>query len=273
MFFVDSHCHLVFSKFENVDVSCEKKYDVDSIIKRATDAQVKYLLAIGTELFDTETLQSISQRHPSIFRTVGIHPLEAKRHYDSYRISEITDIITKNCSCPETVGIGEIGLDYHYEKESEKQQKELFDLQMNIAQKCCLPVSIHSRDAWEDVIDILQNHKSTIGVIHCFSGEKDFAKRALDLGYYISFSGVITYKNATELRNSLSYIPLDRLLIETDSPFLSPIPFRGKINEPAFVVNTAKKIAELLNLPLEKIADISSKNFFTLFSKGKTRFF
>jgi TatD DNase family protein len=226
------------------------------------------MLAVGTELSDVSELQSITEKYPNVFRTVGIHPLEAKNHCQSYSREEISRVIRDNCAHPKTAGIGEIGLDYHYEKESKKQQDELFNLQLELAEECGLPVSIHSREASDDTIDVLKNHPEVTGVIHCFSGEKRFAEEALDLGFYISISGVVTYKKAAELQDSLKYIPLDRLLIETDCPFLAPVPFRGKPNEPAFVIYAAEKISDLLNLPLEEVADLSSQNFFRLFKKA-----
>jgi TatD DNase family protein len=184
-FLVDSHCHLVFSHFKNVlpkgetSSDFDEKYAVDAIIKRADAANVKYMLLIGTELSDVSELQVISDKHSNIFRTVGIHPLEAAKHYQLYSFDEISGTIKDNCKFVKTVGIGEIGLDYHYEQESKNQQKEIFNLQLKLAKECDLPVSIHSREAFGDVADILEDHPSVKGVIHCFSGEKRFAERVL----------------------------------------------------------------------------------------------
>jgi TatD DNase family protein len=269
MFFVDSHSHLIFSRFKDAfkteDISA--KYSVEAILKRAADVNVMYMLAIGTELKDVSELQAVAESYSSVFRTVGIHPLEAARHREQYSFNEISEIINNNSVHKKTVGIGEIGLDYYYEKESRKQQDDLFNLQLELAKKNDLPVSIHSREAVDDTIATLKNHNGIKGVIHCFSGEKHFAEKALDLGFYISISGVITYKKATELQDTLKYIPQDRLLIETDCPFLAPVPFRGKINEPSFVVYVAQKIAELLNVSVDDVAVFSSENFLRLFSK------
>jgi TatD DNase family protein len=262
----------MFSRFSNVfeglSDDLEVQYNVDAIIKRSEEANVKYMLAIGTELSDVSELKSIVDKYANIFRTVGIHPLEAKKHCQLYNREEISYIIKDNCKHNKTVGIGEIGLDYHYEKESKTQQNELFELQLELARNCNLPISVHSREASDDTIAVLKNHSAVKGVFHCFSGDEHFAKQALDLGFYISISGVITYKKATELQNSLRYIPLDRLMIETDCPFLAPTPVRGKLNEPAFVIYVAEKISELLNISVEKIADVSSQNFFNLFKKA-----
>jgi TatD DNase family protein len=268
MFFVDSHCHLIFSKFDNRALPKSIVYNVSSVIKRAIDANVKYMMTVGTELSDVEELQAVVDEHENIFRTVGIHPLEAKKHRESYKDNEIIWIIQKHAVMRKTLAIGEIGLDYHYERDSERQQKELFHLQLALAQECRLPVVIHSREANDDIIEILKDYTGITGVIHCFSGEKDFANKALDLGFYVSISGVVTYKNATELQENIKYIPLDRLLIETDAPFLAPVPFRGNPNEPSFIPYIAGKISELMKIPLEIISQKTSENFFTLFAKS-----
>jgi TatD DNase family protein len=279
MFFIDSHCHLTFSRFravfdetkwrKNGGESYKVHYSVHNLMQRAIDAGVEYVLVIGTELSDVEELQSVADGSDHIFRTVGIHPLEAKKHRELYSNDDIIRIMKSQCAMAKTVGIGEIGLDYYYEKASEAQQKELFHLQLELAQELDLPVSIHSRDAYRDVVDILQDHAGLMGVIHCFSGEMDFATAALDLGFFISVSGIITYKKADELRETIKYVPLDRILLETDAPFLAPVPFRGEINEPSFIPHVAKTIAEVLEKPLETIADNTSNNFFKLFSKAK----
>ena len=273
MLFVDSHCHLTVPRFverkdENEDEEeFFRKYAVDAIIERANAVGVKYMLAIGTELSDVEEIREIADTHKHVFRSVGIHPQEAAKHLQLYKREEIARIIKEHCALPKTVAIGEIGLDYHFERETEPQQKDLFHFQLDLAKECNLPVSIHSRDATNDTIAVLSDHRNVCGVIHCFSGEKEFARKALDLGFYISISGVVTFKKADELRESIKFIPTDRLLIETDSPFLAPAPFRGKINEPAFVGYVAEKIAEVRETTVERIAQETSDNFFRLFSK------
>ncbi|MDR1375364.1 MAG: TatD family hydrolase [Holosporaceae bacterium] len=269
MFFVDSHCHLLFPKFYSVSEKLdEEKYCVAALLDRAEKAGVKYLLIIGTELADVDEIQSIADSHDNVFRTVGIHPLEAAKHCASFTFEEISSIIRQQASSSKIVAIGEIGLDYHYEKESQKQQKELFNLQLDLAQECSLPVVIHSREAYPDVVAVLKDYPRVTGVIHCFSGEKDFARKALDLGFYISISGVVTYKNAVELQETIKMIPLDRMLLETDSPFLAPVPHRGQINEPAFIPHIAEKISKLMNVPVETLAQRTSENFFRLFCAG-----
>ena len=274
MFFIDSHCHLNVPKFATKKDEKEseeeflEKYSVDAIIQRAHEAGVKYMLAIGTELTDVEEIRNIADSHEYLFRSVGIHPQEAQKHCSHYTHDEIAKIIKEHSALPKTVAIGEIGLDYHFERESEPQQNELFHLQMDLAKECGLPVVIHSRDAANDTVDVLSEHAGARGVIHCFSGEMDFAKKSLDLGFYISVSGVVTFKNANELRESIKFVPLDRLFIETDSPFLAAAPFRGKINEPAFVTYVAKMVAKVKGVDVETIAETTSNNFFRLFDKS-----
>ena len=181
MFLIDSHCHLNVPKFatKKDEKESEKefleKYSVDAIIQRAHEAGVKYMLAIGTELTDVEEIRNIADSHEHIFRSVGIHPQEAQKHCSNYTHDEIAKIIKEHSALPKTVAIGEIGLDYHFERESEPQQKELFHLQMDLAKECGLPVVIHSRDAANDTVEVLSEHAGARGVIHCFSGEMDFA--------------------------------------------------------------------------------------------------
>lgn len=273
MFFVDSHCHLTVPRFVERKSDSEdeeefrRKYAVDAIIERAHAAGVKYMLAIGTELSDVEEIRAIAEMHKNVFRSAGIHPQEAAKHLQLFDHAEISRIIKEQCALPKTVAIGEIGLDYHFERETEAEQKDLFHFQLDLAKECGLPVSIHSRDAADDTIAVLSDHRDVCGVIHCFSGERDFARKALDLGFYISISGIVTFKKADELRESIKFVPADRLLIETDSPFLAPVPYRGKINEPAFVMRVAERVAEVRGTTVTAIAQETSDNFFRLFSK------
>jgi TatD DNase family protein len=267
--FIDSHCHLFFSKFVERDSGFDEhfrdRYAIQEIIKRANDCSVKYILAIGTELSDIDEIGNIAENNAGVFRTIGIHPLEAQNHCEMYSMNDTSQIMLE-CNDRKLIGIGEIGLDYHYDKDDKKNQRNIFELQLELAKRRGLPLCIHSRDAEEDTIDVLKNHPEIKGVIHCFSGSRDFAFRAMDLGFYISVSGVITFKNAKNLQETIKAIPLNKLLIETDAPFLAPMPFRGKINEPAFVVHTAKKLSELLERPLEEISQKTTQNFFDLYT-------
>jgi TatD DNase family protein len=275
--FVDSHCHLCIKKFLSADKiednDFESKYAVMEIVKRANDAGVKYMLAIGTELNEIEEIRSLTKNFRNVLGTVGIHPLSAKKHCEEYSFNDIAKIITDNRQSSEAdgesriIGIGEIGLDYHHDTQnSKKEQREIFELQLDLADKHKLPVCIHSRNAEKDTIDILKNHGNASGVIHCFSGTDEFAFNALDLGFYISISGIITFKKNDDLVNTTKKLPLDKLLIETDSPFLAPAPFRGRINEPAFILHTAQKLSGIFDVPLKTIANTTTKNFFDIFN-------
>ncbi|MDR3151616.1 MAG: TatD family hydrolase [Holosporaceae bacterium] len=263
---VDSHCHLNVSRFSKI--ADDRDYSSEAIIGRAQRSGVECMLNIGTELPEWNLLRSISASHDMVFHSVGVHPLSAAEHCEKYSLQEISDAIDNGVDNSKCVAVGEIGLDYHYAKNHEKNQKELFELQMAAALKHDLPVSIHSRDAESDTIAILRHSAGARGVMHCFSGGRGFAFAALDLGFYISFSGVITFKNSVQLQEVAKAVPIDRLLIETDAPFLSPEPLRGKINEPAFLTHIAARMAALLERPYEEICDLTSQNFFNLFSKA-----
>jgi len=274
MFLVDSHCHLNMPRFKDLFSSrlkdgeiYDEKYSVDAVVNRAISAGVKYQLTIGETLDTSKDTALIVDRSPSVFRTVGIHPQETLKHFERWSETEISKILKEQCAYNKTVGIGEIGLDYSQGKTDEREQKRLFHLQLDIADELNFPVSIHSRDAQVDTIEILRKYPNVKGVIHCFSGEAYFAEAILSLGYYIAVGGVVTYKKTEELQTTLRSIPLDRLLLETDAPFLAPVPMRGKINEPAFVVHTAEKVAEILSVSVEEVAKNTSANFLRLFGK------
>lgn len=272
MFFIDSHCHLDVAQFRSYfsdKVSSEDydaQYSTASVVKRAIAAGVKYQLTVGVTLDNSDDTSSIVDQFPSVFRTVGIHPQEVEKHLARWTGSEIARILREQCTYPKTVAVGEIGLDYSKGKSDEAEQKRLFHLQLEVAEEMSLPVSIHSRDAQVDTIEVLRSHPNIRGVLHCFSGENFFADAVLDLGYYIAVGGTLTYKKSEELRETVKEISLDRLLLETDAPFLAPVPMRGKINEPAFVVHTAEKVAEILEISIGEVAERTSENFFKLFS-------
>lgn len=271
MSFVDSHCHLNMGRFKKYFVEkvsaneFDEKYTTTAVVERAVAAGVKYQLTIGVTLSSSDETAPIVDQFPYVFRTVGIHPQEVSRHLEKMSGSEIADTLRKQCSYPKTVGIGEIGLDYSKGKSDEAKQKRLFHLQLEIAEEKHLPVSIHSRDAQVDTIEVLRAHPNVTGVLHCFSGEEFFADSVLNLGYSIAVGGTVTYKKSDELRDCLKIIPLDRLLLETDAPFLAPVPMRGKVNESAFMIHTAKKVAEVLDISIEELAQATSDNFFRLF--------
>lgn len=254
--FIDSHCHLDDPKFVE---------DFADILHRAKIMNVQRLLTISTLLSAVPGLQKISDDHPHVYHSVGVHPNDVQQEGVPTGAA-----LKKFAQHPKAVAFGETGLDYYYEHTDRKAQQESFLHHIQAAHELNMPLIIHSRDAEEDILSILKSHKlaANPGVIHCFTGTENFAKDCLDLGFYISISGIVTFKNAEALREIVKIIPQDRLLIETDSPYLAPMPYRGKRNEPSYVVYTAEAIANLLDMSTQKLGEITSHNFFTLFSKA-----
>jgi len=254
---IDSHCHLNFPQFKN---------KLDEIINRALDKGVSKMLTISTKLNDISKIEGISNSYSNVYNSVGIHPHECKNYKDLC----LEDLLkyTKNPKC---IGIGESGLDFFYENSSKELQIKLFKIHIEAARKSSLPLIVHTRAADNETIEILQNEmKKGIfsGLIHCFSTSRELAEKAIDLGFYISISGIITFNKSNELRNIVKELPLNRLLVETDAPYLAPEPFRGKCNEPSYVLETAKYIANLLNLSCEEFCNKTTENFYRLFSKS-----
>ena len=258
MIIVDSHCHL--------DMLTE--YDsLDNIIQRARDANVKYLQTICTRLDKFDEILAIAKKYDNVFASLGVHPSEV----ENITKSETLINLSKD---KKVIGLGETGLDYFYnkEKDHQKMQRESFHQHIIAAQETKLPLIIHTRDAEEDTIKLLSENKRNKdfpGLIHCFTASKEFATKMLDLGMYISISGIVTFKNAENIREALKYIPVNRLLVETDAPYLAPVPKRGKTNEPSYTKYVAEFIAEQKGLNIEKFAEQTTNNFFELFSKAK----
>jgi len=251
---VDSHCHLNYPDFKD---------DLDTVIKRAEEKGVKTFLTINTKLSEAKDIQRIADSYPNVFCTVGAHPHDAIDHnYDG-----VYEDLIKLAQHSKVVGIGETGLDYYYENSPRDEQIASFKTHIKASIDIDLPLIIHTRDADEDTLAAIQEFPKARGVFHCFSGSKGLAKAALDLEFYISFSGIITFKKAEELREVASFVPLDRVLVETDSPYLAPIPHRGGRNEPAYTYITAMKLSEIKGVALEEIAAQTTKNFFQLFKR------
>lgn len=247
---IDTHTHL--DSLENPEEA----------IKNATLNKVKRIITIGTNKKDHFKVLDFANKHEHIYCTLGVHPNEAESfdgETESFILSHLTD--------KKVVAVGEIGLDYYYEKPDKDLQKQVFKRQMQIAEDFNLPVEIHAREAEADIINILKEFKNVKGLIHCFSGSQNFATEVLNLGYNLSISGILTFKNAESLREIVKNTPLDRLHIETDAPYLTPMPFRGKKNEPAFVSYVASKMAEIKNISLEELSKQLTKNTKKLFSK------
>ncbi len=252
---VDSHCHLNYPDF---------KQDLDQVIKNAHDQGISYMLTVNTRLSESLDIQRIAEANANIFCSVGVHPHDSKDYNDPSLIKQLKT----HAKHPKVVALGETGLDYYYNNSDEKAQIECFNMHLNTGIELDLPVIIHTRDADTDTLSCLDENPNAKGVFHCFSGSTEFAKQGLDRGLYISFSGIITFKKAEELREAVKFTPLDRILVETDSPFLAPIPHRGRRNEPAFTLFVAKMVAELKEVSLEEVAEVTTKNFFTLFNKA-----
>ena len=253
---IDSHCHLDM---------LEEKESLDEVIIRASINNVQFMQTICTRLDNFPLVIKIVEKYNNVFGSVGIHPNEVEQ------ITSYKDLI-ELANHPKIIGFGETGLDYFYSKSNKDMQIASLIEHIIAAQQAGLPIIIHTRDADEDTIDILTREMSNAhftGLIHCFTSSQYLAQKMLDIGIYISVSGIITFKNADSLRDIIKFIPLDRLLIETDSPYLAPVTFRGQQNEPAFVEYVAKTVAEIKGITAEEVAKITSKNFFHLFSKAK----
>lgn len=234
------------------------------VIGKAKDVGVERIITIGTEPSDHQFVLDLAKKHfPVVACTLGVHP-----HQGAIYTDVVGTFIRKYATEPEVVAVGEIGLDYYYNQSPKEEQKLAFRQQMQIAQDLNMPVQVHTREADDDTVEILSEFKGRVrGVIHCFTGTADLARRCLDLGYNISMSGVVTFKNAEELRVACKLVPLDRLHVETDAPFLAPVPQRGKKNTPAFVVHTAKVVADLHGVSLEKLSQVTNENARQLFPK------
>jgi TatD DNase family protein len=257
---VDSHCHLDYLEAEGA---------LDDVVARARHAGVGAMVTICTKLSEFDRIQQIALRFEEVYCSVGVHPHEAgPEGQDS------PDRLVALAAGDKVVGIGETGLDYYYDNSPREAQRRSFRAHIAAARGTGLPVIVHSRDADEDTIAILreaQGEGAFPGVIHCFTAGPELARAALDLGLYISVAGVITFKNAEALRETVRGVPLERLLVETDAPYLAPVPKRGKRNEPAFVVHTAAFLADLLGLAPEDLAAVTTANFHRLFAKAAPR--
>lgn len=255
---VDSHCHLDFPDF-----SVER----DAIVARAAEAGVSHLLTISTRVRRFDEIRAIAERYDNVFCSVGTHPHQAAEEPD-VTAAELVALSAH----PKVVAIGEVGLDYHYDNSPRAAQAQGFHTHIAASRETGLPLIIHAREADGDVADILEAETAKGAfpfVLHCFTAGPELARRALALGGYISFSGVLTFKNSAALREIAASVPADRMLVETDAPFLAPIPHRGKRNEPSFVRETTKVLAETRGVSLEEVAARTTDNFFTLFSKAR----
>ena len=255
---IDSHCHLISSRYEK---------PIHEIIDICKDSNISLLLNIATKEIEFDEILNLSREYKQIYNSIGIHPHET-HDLDPNIFNKMKDIINKN---KKTIAVGETGLDFYYNHSNEKDQITSFERHIDIALQCKLPLVVHSRNAENETKEILYSYKNNsdlTGVIHCFTGSEKFAKEMMDIGFYISFSGIITFKNSSHLRKIASMVDRDKILVETDSPFLAPTPKRGKTNIPAFIVHTIRQISDILNINHAEVEKITSDNFFRLFKEA-----
>lgn len=254
---VDSHCHL-----DMLDLSALALDDIDQVIKTAGDNGISHMLCVSVNLEDWPAMMAIVERFPKVYASVGVHPNEQEGKDPT--VAELVELARH----PKVVAIGETGLDYYYHKDDTEWQRERFRRHIAAAKECKKPLIVHSRDAKDDVIRILreENAQQVGGVMHCFVDDWATAEQAIKMNFYISFSGIVTFRTALALKEVAKQTPLERMLVETDSPYLAPVPHRGKTNQPAYTRNVAEHIAELRGIPFEQIARATTRNFFDLFN-------
>lgn len=254
---VDSHCHL-----DRINL---KPYngDLSAAIESAKDRGVDELLCISISLENRADVLKIAESHSNVYASTGVHPLDVKSGLATK--AQLVDWIDH----PKVVAVGETGLDYYYDTETKELQQESFAIHLQAAGEKNIPVVVHTRNARQDTLDLIREHGNinSAGVLHCFTEDWGMASKALDLNYYVSISGIVTFKNASELRDVVKKLPLDRLLVETDSPYLAPEPYRGKKNEPKYVREVAEYIAELKGVSFDTLAEVTTANFRKLFWK------
>ena len=258
MILIDSHCHIDGEQFDA---------DRDEVVERAREAGVAAMLNIGTGDPHSDDLRravAVAEKYDNVYASVGVHPHDAKL-YDDAAESHLKELVR---SSKKVIAWGEIGLDYYYDHSPRDVQRNVFVRQIRTARELDLPIIIHSRDADDETVEILAtecSYESFRGIMHCFGGTAAMAEALMPLGFYISFAGNVTFKKAENLRDAARVVPLDRLLIETDCPFLTPVPFRGKRNEPAYVIHTAEFLAEFYSVPVTELARRTTQNFLDLF--------
>jgi TatD DNase family protein len=255
--FVDSHCHIDFPELSE---------NIEALLANMRDAGVTHALCVSVNLADWPRVLGLAESHGNLYASVGVHP---DQPVDQSEPSE-EDLLGR-ADHPRIVAIGETGLDYYRLTGDLSWQRERFRTHIRAALTCGKPLIIHTRAAAEDTVSIMreENAGNAGGVMHCFTETWDVARAALDLGFYISFSGIISFKNAADLREVVRQVPMERMLIETDSPYLAPVPYRGKTNQPAYVKHVAECVSQIKNIPLEIVAKSTTENFFKLFSDAK----
>lgn len=253
---VDSHCHLDFDVLSD---------DLPGVLSRASDAGVHLMVTIGTRVAKFDRIRAIAEAHEQVYCTVGTHPHNAAEERDV-----TADMLVELAQHPKVIGIGEAGLDYHYDNSPRDIQAASFRVHIEAARETGLPLVIHSRSAEEDTASILEEEMGKgafTPLLHCFSSRIELAESGLKIGAYVSFSGILTFNSAQEIRDAAAIVPSDRLLVETDAPYLAPVPYRGRPNQPAYTVHTMERLAEVKGMTPEHMAKATSDNFFRLFSK------
>ena len=254
---IDSHCHLNYEGLAGHQ---------DEVLENARKRGVSGFLNISTRQKEWGDVIGVAERHNDVWASVGVHPHEADAHPDLGAAA-----LVEGTRHPRVIAIGECGLDYYYDKSDRQAQRERFQAHIDAARQTGLPLIVHTRDAEEDTAQILSaavREKGVTGVLHCFTGSAELARIALDLGFFISLSGIVTFKNARDLQDTAKWLPADRMLVETDSPFLAPVPHRGQTCEPAFVADTASFVAELRGEDPDRLGETTTANFFKLFPKA-----
>lgn len=253
---VDSHCHLDFPDLAN---------RLPEVLQRMQENRVDLAVCIGVNLEDFPQVIALAEQHAQLYATVGVHP----EYTDVEEPDE--DILLGLAAHPKVIAIGETGLDYYWQKDKPEWQRDRFRTHIRAAKRCEKPLVVHTRDSAADTLRVLKEEGADAvgGVMHCFTENWDIARLALDLGFYLSFSGIVTFKNATIVKEVAQKCPLDRLLVETDSPYLAPVPYRGKLNEPAYVRYVAEEIAKLRMISVDEVRQATTDNFFSLFKGAK----
>ncbi|PHM75172.1 metal-dependent hydrolase [Xenorhabdus kozodoii] len=254
MFLVDSHCHLDCLDYETLHKS------VDDVVAKAAERDVKYMLAVATTLPGFQQMKDLIGKRENVAYSCGIHPLNLDEGYDFAELARLA-------ADEDVVAMGETGLDYYYQKENAELQRNSFREHIRIGRELNKPVIVHTRDARDDTLMVLREEtvQDCGGVLHCFTEDKETARELLDLGFYISFSGIVTFRNAEQIREAARFVPLDRILVETDSPYLAPVPYRGKQNQPAYVRDVAEYMAVLKGVSIDELAAVTTRNFCELF--------
>ncbi|MDR0528642.1 MAG: TatD family hydrolase [Zoogloeaceae bacterium] len=262
-FLVDSHCHLDFP---------ELSARLPQVLEHMRQSRVAGALCVGVNLEDFPRVLRIAETYPQFFASAGLHPEYAPENEAGEARAEPDETdLARLAALPRVIAIGETGLDYHWHKDQPEWQRQRFRAHIRAARTAGRPLIIHCRDAADDTLAILREEKAETagGIFHCFSGNREMAKRVLELGFYLSFSGIVTFKNARELKEVAAWSPLDRILVETDAPYLAPVPFRGKANEPAYVRYVAEEVAALRGMTVASLMTESSENFFRLFPETR----